>query len=301
MKAVQFNAYGGPEVLRVADVAEPHADAGHVRIAVRVSGVNPSDWKRRAGLYRDFDPVTFPAGVGVEAAGIVDEIGSGVNGVALGDAVFGFGANTAAQHAVLTHWAQKPATMSFEVAGGIAVVTETALRSLDALEVKRGEWLLVSGAAGGVGSAIIQLARLRGIRVIGTAGTQNQDYLRGLGAVPTTYGPNLAERVRTLAPNGINAALDVAGSGIIPELIEITGDPRRVVSIADFTASHYGARFSAGPPTEPAQVLADVARLYADGYFRLHVARSFALEEIADAHAVSAGGHVTGKLIICVV
>ena len=300
MKAVQFSEYGGPEVLHVVDVDEPHAGPGQVRIAVRAAGVNPSDWKRRAGYYRDFEPVTFPSGVGVEASDIVDEVGPGVSKVSVEDAVFGYGANTVAQYAVLTNWAHKPDDLSFEIAGGLPVIVETASRSLEEVGVKSGETLLVSGAAGGIGSAVIQFARHRGIAVIGTASTQNHDYLRGFGAIPTTYGPGLAERVRELAPEGVDAALDLAGSGIIPELIEIVGDPSRVLSVADFAATQYGAKFSHGPPKDPERVLADVARLCSEGLFRLRVERTFPLEQTAEAQEVSAKGHVTGKLIISI-
>lgn len=301
MKAVQFSEYGGPEVLRVVEVGEPHAGPGQVRIAVRAAGVNPSDWKRRAGLYRDFDLVTFPSGVGVEASGIVDEVGPGISTVSMEDAVFGYGANTVAQYAVLTHWARKPDDLSFAVAGGLPVIAETALRSLEEAGAKSGETLLVSGAAGGIGSAVIQFARQREIAVIGTASAQKHDYLRGLGATPTTYGPGLAERVRKIAPDGVAAALDLAGSGIIPELIEIVGDPSRVLSVADFAAPQYGAKFSAGPPKNPEQVLADVARLCSEGLFRLRVDQTFPLEQTARAQEVSTKGHVTGKLIISIV
>jgi NADPH:quinone reductase-like Zn-dependent oxidoreductase len=300
MKTVQFSEYGGPEVLHVVDVDEPHAGPGQVRIAVRAAGVNPSDWKSRAGLYRDFDPVTFPSGVGVEASGVVDEVGPGVSNVSVGDAIFGYGANTVAQYAVLTHWAHKPDDLSFEVAGGLPVIVETALRSLEEVGVKSGETLLVSGAAGGIGSAVIQFARHRGVTVIGTASTQKHDYLRGLGAIPTTYGPGLAERVRDLAPEGVDAALDLAGSGIIPQLIEIVGDPSHVLSVADFAAEQYGAKFSHGPPKNSEQVLADVARVCSEGLFRLHVDQTFPLDQTAEAQEVSAKGHVTGKLIISI-
>ena len=170
-----------PGGLHVVEVDEPHAGPGQVRIAVRAAGVNPSDWKRRAGQYRDFEAVTFPSGVGVEASGIVDEVGPGVSNVSVGDAVFGFGENTMAQYAVLTHWVRKPDDLSFEVAGGLPVIVDTATRALDEVGVKSGQTLLVSGAAGGIGSAVIQFARHRGITVIGTASSQKHDYLRELG------------------------------------------------------------------------------------------------------------------------
>ena len=261
MKAVRYSEYGGPEVLHVVEIDAPHAGPGQVRIAVWAAGVNPSDWKDRAGDARDGIPVPLPAGVGFEASGVVDEVGPGVSNVSVGEAVFGYGTNTAAEHAVLTHWAHKPDALSFEVAGGLPVIVETAWRCLEQIGVKSGETLLVGGAAGGIGSAVIQLARLRGIAVIGTASAPKHDYLRGLGAVPTTYGPGLAERVRELAPKGVDAALDVAGSGIIPELIDIVGDPSRVLSAADLTAPQYGAKFCQGPPKHPERIFAEVARL----------------------------------------
>ena len=298
MKAVQFSAYGGPQVVRLVEVEEPHAGPGQVRIAVRAAGVNPSDWKRREGLYRDFEDVTFPAGFGVEASGIVDEIGPGVASVLVGDPVFGFGENTMAQYALLSHWAHKPDDLSFEVAGGLPVIVDTATRALDEVGVRSGQTLLVSGAAGGIGSAVLQFARLRGISVIGTASAPKHDYLRGLGALPTTYGPGLTARVRELAPQGVEAALDLAGSGVIPELIEIVGDASHVLSVADFSAEQHGAKFSHGPPKDPERILADVARLCSQGLFRLHVDRVFPLEQVAEAQEVSAQGRVTGKLVI---
>lgn len=300
MKAVQFSEYGGPEVLQVVEVEEPHAGAGEIRIAVHAAGVNPSDWKDRAGDARDSKPVPLPSGVGFEASGVVDEVGAGVSNVEIGEAVFGYGANAVAEYAVLSHWAQKPANVSFEVAGGLPVIAETASRCLEQLGVQSGETLLVSGAAGGIGSAVVQLARLRGITVIGTASAAKHEYLRELGAIPTTYGPGLAERVRKLAPEGVDRALDIAGSGIIPELIEIAGDPARVLSVANLSAPRYGAKFCYGPPKHPERVFAEVAQLCSEGRFTLHVDQTFPLERTAEAQQLSAKGHVTGKLIISV-
>jgi NADPH:quinone reductase-like Zn-dependent oxidoreductase len=300
MKSVQFSEYGGPDVLHVVDVDEPHAGPFQVRIVVRAAGVNPSDWKRMSGQYRDHEEVTFPSGLGVEGAGIVDEVGQGVSNVSVGDAVFGCGEHTMAmaQYAVLSVWAHKPDDLSFEVAGGLPVIADTATRALDEVGVQAGETLLVSGAAGGIGSAVLQFARLRGITVIGTASAQKHDYLRGLGAIPTTYGPGLAERVKQLAPKGVDRALDLAGAGIIPELIAIVGDPSRVLSVADFSATKYGAKFSRGPSKDLQRILADVARLYAKGICHLHVEKTFSLEQTAEALEVSSRGHVTGKLVV---
>ncbi len=300
MKAVQFSKYGGPAVLDIVDVEPPHPGPGEVRITVRAAGVNPSDWKRREGQYRTFEEVVFPAGLGVEGSGIVDEVGPGVRDVTIGDMVFGFGTNTMAEQAILTHWAKKPNSLSFEVAAALPVVSDTATRALDQVGVAQGQTLLVSGAAGGVGTAIVQLARLRGITVIGTASAAKHDYLRGLGVVPATYGDGLEQRVGDLVPGGVNAAIDVVGSGVIPELVRIVGDPVHVLSVADFSAEQHGAKFSQGPPVDPAGLLATMAELCAAGSFTLQIDRTFPLDQVKEAQAVSQSGRVTGKLVVSV-
>jgi len=297
MKAVQFAEYGGPEVLRVVEVGEPHAGAGQVRIAVRAAGVNQIDWKIRAGHMQEMIPMTLPAGTGLDAAGVVDEVGDGVHGVAIGDPVFGSGSATYAEHAVLSSWALKPARLSFEEAAGYPVAVETAIRILGQVGVQPGETLLVSGAAGGVGSAVLQIARHRGIKVIATASERNREYVSSLGAIATTYGDGLVERVRALAPKGADAALDIAGSGVIPELISLTGDPKKVLSIADFTAPKLGAQVSS-VAVNMAGALAEAAQLFATGAFRIPVAQTFSLAAAGEAQSVSAAGHVVGKLVI---
>jgi NADPH:quinone reductase-like Zn-dependent oxidoreductase len=273
-----------------------------VRIAVRAAGVNLSDlMKIRAGTWKG-KPIPLPSGVGVEGAGIVDEAGDGVTDVSVGDAVLGYGFDMLAQYAVLRPgcWALKPDALSFEEAGGLPVVVETATRLLDEVGVKPDETLLVSGASGGIGSAAVQFALYHGITVIGTASARNQDYLRALGAIPTTYGPGLVERVRNLAPNGVNAALDIAGSGVIPELIELVGDPLRVVSAADFTAPKYGAKLSLVAQKNPERALAEAVRLYLEGAFHLTLGKTFPLAQAAEAYKLCAEGHSTGKLVITI-
>lgn len=300
MKAVRFKEYGGTDVLEIVQTDAPHPGPGQVRIAVRAAGVNPLDWKLRAGLFQEFIPLPLPAGVGFEAAGIVDKIGEGVTDVTLGDAVFGMGRQTMAEHAVLTHWAKMPPDMPFEVAAGLATVVETATRILAQTGLTAGETVLISGAAGGVGSAAIQFARHLGANVIGTASASKHDYLRDLGAIPTTYGPGLADRVRALAPHGVDAALDIAGSGVIAELVEIVGKSSRVVSISDFTAPQHGAVFSPDPQKHPQDALALAARLYSEGALRLFVEKVLPLSQVAEAQALSAQGRVTGKLVVSV-
>src|SRR6476660_6230249 len=206
MKAVTFTEYGGPEVLHVADVAAPRPGPGQVRVAVRAAGVNPIDWKARSGILREVMPLQFPVVDGREAAGVVDEVGPDVSGVAPGDEVFGFSVGgAAAEEAVLDDYARKPPGLSWEEAAALT--------------------LAVNGAAGGVGIAAVQIARARGARVVGTASEANHEFLRSLGVEPTTYGDGMVQRIRALAPDGVDLAFDTAGKGGIPDLVTLTGDP----------------------------------------------------------------------------
>ena len=303
MKAARFSRFGGPEVLEIVDLPDPHPRPGQVRIAVRAAGVNPSDWKKREGL---MDP-ELPQTMGYEAAGVVDELGEGVSDVAVGDRVFGLSAEGAAQAelAVLSFYAPVPPSLDFAGAAALPAAVETATRALDQLGVGAGagsgSTLLINGASGSVGSAAVQLALARGVRVIGTASPANHDYLRSLGAEPVAYGEGLAGRVRALAPDGVDAALDVAGSGVLPELIELADGSEYVVTIADFAgAQEHGVRFSRGDAGRAVHALAEIGELIESGRFSLPVARTFPLAEIAQAHRAGEDGHVRGKLVLVI-
>jgi NADPH:quinone reductase-like Zn-dependent oxidoreductase len=299
MKAARFSRFGGPEVLEIVDLPDPHPGPGQVRIAVRAAGINPSDWKKRKGLMDGELPQTL----GYEAAGVADELGDGVADVAVGDLVFGFSADGAAQAelAVLSDYAPIPPSLDFAEAAALPAAIETATRALDQLHVGRGSTLLINGASGSVGSAAVQLAVARGARVIGTASPANHEYLRSLGAEPVTYGNGLVAGVRALTQDGVDAALDVAGSGVLPQLIELTGTPDHVVTIADFRgAREHGVTFSSGDAGRAVHALADIGALIESGRFSLRVARTFPLSEIAEAHRVSEYGHLRGKLVLLV-
>lgn len=297
MKAIRFAEYGGPEVLTLQEVAEPHPGPGQIRIAVRAAGVNPHDWRVREGQFQRIRPIALPTGVGQDAAGIVDEIGAGVTGITLGDTVFGRGKHTYAEYAVLASWAPLPAGMGFAEAAGYPSVVETALRVLRLVGVRSGETLLVSGASGGVGSAVLQIARDRGITVIGIAGPANQDYLRSLGAIPATYGPGWLERVRPLGP--IDAALDLTGTGVLPGLLELTGDPDKVITIADLEAPMLGIRFAGVGGSMP-EALTAAVDLISRGRLAIPVDRSYSLAHAATAHADSRSGHARGRRVLLV-
>src|SRR5580658_3356793 len=300
LKAVRFSQFGGPEVLEIVDLPEPHPGPGQVRIAVRAAGVNPSDWKKRKGLMDSELPQTM----GYEAAGVVDELGEGGADAAVGDRVFGFSAEGAAQAelAVLSYYAPIPSSLDFPGAAALPAAIETATRALGQLGAGSGSTLLINGASGSVGSAAVQLAVVRGVRVIGTASPANHDYLRSLGAEPVAYGEGFVERVRALAPYGVDVALDVAGSGVLPELIELAGGREHVVTITDFGgAKKYGVRFSSGSDSGRAvHAIGEIGQLIEAGRFSLPVAQTFPLAEIAEAHRVSEDGHVRGKLVLLV-
>lgn len=299
MKAVRFSRFGGPEVLEIVDLPDPMPGPGQVRIAVRAAGVNPSDWKKRQGLMDEELPQTL----GYEAAGVVDELGAGVDDVSVGDPVFGFSEQGAAQAglAVLSHYAPVPPSLDFAGAAALPAAVETATRALDQLGVAAGGTLLVNGASGSVGSAAVQLAVARGARVIGTASPANHDYLRRLGAEPVAYGDGLTERVRALAPDGVDRALDIAGSGVLPELVALAGGTEHVVTLADFAgAQAHGVLFSRGDTGRAVHALAGIGALIEAGRFALPVATTYPLTEVAAAHRAGESGAVRGKLVLVV-
>ncbi|MEV6635926.1 NADP-dependent oxidoreductase [Actinoplanes sp. NPDC051470] len=303
MFAVQFDRFGGPEVLHLgtADVPEPRA--GEIRVRVRAAGVSPVDAGLRSGSTPMSARLTLPHIPGVDAAGVVDAIGDGVAGVAVGDDVFGLVdvatlGGASAEYAVLQMWAPKPAAVPWTQAGAAGTSVETATRALDRLDLRPGMTLLVDGAAGGVGSMAVQLAAAREVRVIGTARAGNHDFLTGLGATPVAYGPGLAGRV---AARTVDRALDVAGAGSLPDLIALTGDPAAVLTLADFTAREHGVRLSmgrlAGEP-DGRHGLSAAAELFTQGRFAVPVEAVFPVEKAADAHRAIERGSRRGKLVL---
>src|SRR5919197_4875884 len=209
MRALQYTAYGGPEVLEWAEAPDPHAGAGQLRIAVRAASVNPGDWKAFSGAMSGGEPMAGTGYLGTDAAGVVDEVGQGVTGVSVGDEVFGLGRNTQAEYAVLDAWAPKPPAIDWAVAAAAGIAGETSERALRLLGVTAGQTLFIDGGAGGVGAVAVQMARAREIRVIASASEANQDYLREIGAIPVVYGQGLADRVREAADGRVDAVFDV--------------------------------------------------------------------------------------------
>ena len=298
MFALQFTEYGGPEVLSLADAPEPHAGPGQIRIVVRAASVNAIDWKIRSGIAARGKPLEGTGYLGFDAAGVVDEVGEGVTGVAVGDDVFGLGRNTHAEYAVLDSWAHKPASVDWAVAAGAGVAAEAAERALRLLGVKEGSTLFIDGGAGGVGSVAAQIARAGGATVIASASEGNQDYLREIGAIPVVYGEGMVERVRALPIDKIDAVLDAVGKTPIEDLISLAPEPSQVVSIANFGAAAAGARVAGGGADgQPMKALAEAAELLEQSKLVIKI-QTFPFERAAEAHQIIQDSHARGKLVL---
>ncbi|MDX6356087.1 MAG: hypothetical protein QOF98_2990 [Streptomyces sp.] len=304
-KSIVFTEYGSPDVLHIGETEVPEPGPGQVRIAVRAAAVNPLDHKIRAGYMEQVFPTEFPHVPGFEGAGVIEALGEGITGFTLGDPVFGptttgtYAALALADAAKLT---LKPDTLSWEQAAALPVAAETSYRSLELLGVHPGETLLVHAAAGGVGQLAVQLAVARGLKVIGTASEPNHEFLRSLGAVPVLYGDGLVDRVRAVAPDGVDAALDLSGqSDAIAASVELTGGKDRVLTVVNpVAAAEYGVRFSSGGDGDylGIEAVKEALALQSAGKLTVHIHRAFPLTEAAAAHRESEGGHLTGKIVL---
>jgi NADPH:quinone reductase-like Zn-dependent oxidoreductase len=298
MRALQYKTYGGPEVLEWADAPDPHAGPGQIRIAVRAASVNPIDWKIFGGALAGGQPMVGTGYLGYDAAGVVDEVGEGVTGVAVGDDVFGRGSNTQAEYAVLDAWAPKPASIDWSVAAAAGVSGETSERGLRLLGLKAGDTIFIDGGAGGVGAVAVQLAVARGATVIASSSDANHGYLKEIGATPVLYGDGVADRVRAAAGGQVDAVFDIVGKTSIEQLIGLVPEPSQVVTIANFAAAEAGARVTGGgEDSRPMPALAEISDLLAQNKLVIKV-QTFPFERAAEAFDVSLGGHLRGKLVL---
>lgn len=309
---VVATAFGGPEVLAVVDEPLREPGAGEVRIAVRAAGVNPIDWKRYSGAM-GADTARLPMRLGVEAAGVVTAVGPGAAGpagpIGVGDEVIVSSASgTYADELVVdaSVVVPKPAQLSWEQAAGLMVAGTTAVHALTATGVGAGDTVLVHAAAGGVGLMLVQLAVGRGARVIGTASESHHDQLRELGAEPVTYGAGLAERVRALAPDGVDAAIDAVGSDEAVDVsLELVPDRARIATIAAFGRGKEAGigLLGGGPGADPGTEIRDAARLElvrlaVAGELAVRVEAGFPLGQVAEAHRRGQAGHSSGRIVL---
>ncbi|MFD0304469.1 NADP-dependent oxidoreductase [Streptomyces sp. NPDC127119] len=301
MRAARFHEYGGAESLVIEQAPDPHPGPGEIRVRVAAASVNPIDWKLRAGALHQLIPLELPAIPGRDAAGVVDEIGDGVQGVSIGDRAFGLGGVTGAtaELVILSAWAHTPDTWNDEQAAGAGLASVTAMRGLNALGSLAGRTLLVEGASGGVGSAAVEIAVAQGATVIGTASERNHEFLTSLGAVPTTYGPGLAQRLGALAPHGVDIALDTAASGSLEDLVAITGDPKHIATVADHAGGQRLGTHVVNAEND-STLLSAAAELGRQGRYTPRIEQTYPLERIADAHAHAERGRTRGKIVISI-
>ncbi|XRQ04737.1 NADP-dependent oxidoreductase [Actinomadura welshii] len=303
MHVAGFTEPGGPEVLRVLEAPTPEPGPGEVRVRVRAAGVQPFDLAIREGWSPPGTPEGFPRVPGNEFAGVVDRLGEGVTTVRPGDEVLGnCRLNAYAEYVVVPaeNLTAKPPNMPWEVAGGFPAAVMTPHIALEEMAVGEGDTLLVHAAAGGVGTVAVQLARIAGAAVIGTASEPNHDYLRSLGATPVTYGPGLEERLRAVAPNGVDATLDGAGGDALDVSLNLTKDRDRITTLVDHDrAAALGVRTT--PPGKRSAVrVAEAARLYSEGRLHIHVRAAYPLAQAAEAHREVATTHGRGKAVLLI-
>jgi NADPH:quinone reductase-like Zn-dependent oxidoreductase len=297
---VRFDKYGGIEVLQIADVPMPEPSRGEALVKVKAASINPGEAKIREGLMHAMWPATFPSGEGSDLAGIVTKLGLGVDSFAVGAEVIGFTDQRASHAEYVLVEAQnltiKPAKVSWEVAGSLAVAGSTAYASVRAVSLKKGDTVALSGAAGGVGSIAVQLATRTGAEVIGIASPANHQWLAAHRVKPESYGADLADRLRKTK---IDAFIDTHGGGYVKLAVEL-GVPRdRIQTIIDFAAvREYGVKSEGSNAARNASVLAELAALVASGDLEVPIAATFPLDQVRAAFSLLGHGHVRGKIVL---
>lgn len=303
-QAVRYDEFGGVDVLRVEEVDRPVPGAGEVLVRVKAAGINISEAAIRQGAVANIFPSTFPSGQGSDLAGVIEEVGPGVSGYAVGDEVIGFSDRRSSQAELVVvdadHLTPKPGGMPWEVAGGLYVVGVTATGAVRSVDLKAGDTVVVAGAAGGVGSLAVQLARRAGATVIGLAGEHNHDWLTSRGIIPITYGEGVADRIRVIAPDGVDAFIDLHGGGYVDLAIQLGIDPTRIDTTTDYpAAAKYGVKTDGGAEAGPgAPILAELAALMMAGELELPIAGVYPLAQVRDAYTELEERHTHGKIVL---
>jgi NADPH:quinone reductase-like Zn-dependent oxidoreductase len=302
VQAVRFDAYGGVDVLKVVEVPKPAPGPGQVLVQVMAAGINPGEAKIREGVLHAKFPAAFPSGQGSDLAGIVAGTGPGVTGFAAGDEVIGYTDNRSSQAEYVVveerNLTAKPAGVPWEVAGALNVAGATAFAAVRAVALAEGDTVVVSGAAGGVGSLAVQLARRAGAAVIGLASPANHGWLAGHGVIPVAYGDGVAGRIRQAAGQ-VDAFIDTFGAGYVELALELGVEPSRIDTIANFEApAKFGVKADGNAVGAGAGTLAELAGLIADGQLELPIAATFPLSQVQDAYRRLASGHILGKIVL---
>ncbi|TDD73877.1 NADP-dependent oxidoreductase [Actinomadura darangshiensis] len=303
MKAVRFHEYGGIDVLRVEEVDRPVPGPGQVLVEVRAAGIQPGEAHIRTGDLHARWPATFPSGQGSDLAGVVVEVGPHVRGVAVGDEVLGF-THKRASHAEFVvvddvQMTPRPEGLPWDVAGSLYVAGTTAYATVFAVDPGPSDTVVVSGAAGGVGSFAVQLARRRGATVIGLASEANHAWLKERGVVAVEYGEGAAERIRQVSGGSVDAFIDTFGDGYVDLAVELGVRPERICTIRDWqAAARVGARADGEGAAACAVVVGELARLAARGELEVPIARAYPLERVRDAFRELERRHTHGKIVL---
>ena len=302
-KAVRFDQYGDVDVLNVVEVPDPVPGDGEVLVRVKTAGINPGEAAIRRGALHERWPATFPSGQGSDLAGVVEQVAPGADGVQPGDEVIGF-THDRSSHAELvavpaTQVTRRPAGVAWDAAGALFVAGTTAWAAVRAVSISSGDVVVVSGAAGGVGSIASQLARLAGARVIGLASERHHEWLRGHGVTPVIYGEGVADRIREAGNGRIDAFIDTFGSGYVDLAIELGVAPERIDTIMDWeAAARHGVLTDGNTVGARAEVLAELAQRIADRELEIPVAHVYPLEQVRDAYRELEQRHTLGKIVL---
>jgi NADPH:quinone reductase-like Zn-dependent oxidoreductase len=301
-RRITYSQLGGPEVLTISEISEPHAGEGEVRVRVRFAGINPFDAKVFSGEATSSPQnVSFPSGNGNDFAGVVDEIGDGVSTWAIGDEVLGGkGFSAQADYVVVAANAlvRKPDALSWQQAGALDIVGRTAWASVESVSLTAADTVLVSAAAGGVGVIAAQLAKLKGAKVIGSASESNHEFLRSLGIHPVTYGQGMVERILEISPEGVTAALDNNGRETVDAALALGAPADRINTIADYAALDEYGTTGVGAAGATADDLATLAALVAAGTVQVPIDSVFPLEQVSEAYTKLLEGHSRGKIVL---
>jgi NADPH:quinone reductase-like Zn-dependent oxidoreductase len=300
---VRFDKYGGLDVLQVVEVDRPTPAAGKVLVRVMAAGINPGEASVRKGVFADRWPSTFPSGQGSDLAGVVEEVGPGVSNVAVGDEVIGFTNDRSSQAEFVlvesSNLVPRPANVSWEQAGALFVAGTTAFAAVRSVALSRGDTVVVSGAAGGVGSIAVQLARNAGAKVIGLSSYANYKWLTDHGVIPLTYGDGVEDRIRAASGGKVDAFIDTFGSGYVELAVKLGVAANRIDTIIDFAAAaKYGVKTEGNHEGANADVLAQLAGLLAAGRLEIPIAKVYPLADVRDAYRELEQRHTRGKIVL---
>jgi NADPH:quinone reductase-like Zn-dependent oxidoreductase len=302
-QAVRFNQYGDLDVLQVVEVGRPIAGPGKVLVRVKAAGINPGEASIRKGLFAERWPSTFPSGQGSDLAGVVEEIGPDVTNVARGDEVIGFTENRASQAELVlvdaSNLVPRPPKVSWEQAGALFVAGTTAYAAVRSVSLNAGDTVVVSGAAGGVGSIAVQLARNAGAKVIGLASEANHKWLTGHGVIPVAYGEGVEGRIRAASGGKVDAFVDTFGGGYVELALKLGVPKSRIDTIIDFAAAAtHGVKTEGNAQAATADVLAELTGLLATGRLEIPIAKVYPLAEVRDAYRDLEQRHTRGKIVL---